>query len=66
MDTIPEESLNTEEKQNIALLLWKCITEKAGFAQDFNAFLCDKLETEGNRKFTLPQYLQDAINHLLS
>lgn len=66
MDTIPEESLNTEEKQNIALLLWKCITEKAGFAQDFNAFLCVKLETEGNRKFTLPQYLQDAINHLLS
>lgn len=66
MDTIPEESLNTEQKQNIALLLWKCITEKAGFAQDFNAFLCDKLETGGDRKFTLPQYLQDAINHLLS
>jgi len=66
IDTIPEELLNAEQKQNIALLLWKCITGKAGFAQDFNAFLCDKLEADGERKFTLPQYLQDAINHLLS
>lgn len=66
LSTLGEGVLSESEQQNVALLMWKCLPGKAEFAQELNAFLIDKLESEGNVKFTVPIYIQDAINHLIS
>ena len=60
-----ERNLNDEEQQNVALLLWKCLPGKAGFAQTLNTFLRDKIDAGGDVKFTVPSYIQTAINHLV-
>ena len=39
IDSIGERELNDEEQQNVALLMWKCLPSKAGFAQTLNSFL---------------------------
>lgn len=66
MDTLGDGEINEEKRQNISLLLWKCIPEKAGFAQMLNSFLLDKIEAGGVVKFCVPEYIQDAITHLVS
>lgn len=65
IDSIGESDLNDVEQQNVALLMWKCIPGKAGFAQTLNSFLIDKIETGSNVKFTVPTYIQEAISHLV-
>lgn len=66
LDTIEGDSMTEEQQQNVALLLWKCLPSKAGFAQRLDAFLVEKMESEKETKFTVPQYIADAINHLVS
>lgn len=61
-----ERNLNDEEQQNVALLLWKCLPGKAGFAQKLNTFLLEKIDAGGDVNFTVPSYIQTAINHLVS
>lgn len=65
MTTLGDRDMTEEEQQNVALLLWKCLPGKAGFAQTLNAFLLDKMEADGAVKFTVPTYIQNAINHLI-
>ena len=65
LTTIGDSILNEEQQQNVALLMWKCLPSKAEFAQTLNAFLLDKMEVEKDIKFTVPIYIQDAINHLI-
>lgn len=65
IDGIGERDLNDVEQQNVALLMWKCLPGKAGFAQTLNSFLIDKIETGGDVKFTVPTYIQEAISHLV-
>ena len=65
MSTLAECNMSEGEQQNVALLMWKCLPGKAGFAQCLNSFLLDKIDTEGDVKFTVPMYIQDAINHLI-
>lgn len=65
INSLGERILNDEEQQNVALLLWKCLPGKAGFAQTLNNFLQDKMEAGGEVKFTVPAYIQTAINHLI-
>lgn len=65
MATIEEASMTEEQKQNVALLLWKCLPGKAGFAQELSAFLLEKKAVGGEVKFTVPPYIQEAINHLV-
>ena len=65
MTTFGERDMTEEEQQNLALLLWKCLPGKAGFAQTLNTFLLDKMEAGGDVKFIVPSYIQDAINHLI-
>lgn len=60
-----EHDLNDEEQQNVALLLWKCLPGKAEFAQMLNTFLRDKIDAGADVKFTVPSYIQTAINHLV-
>lgn len=65
MASLGDRDMNDVEQQNVALLMWKCLPSKAGFAQTLNAFLLDKMETGSDIKFSVPTYLQEAINHLV-
>ena len=65
MATLGEADMTEEQQQNVALLLWKCLPGKAGFAQELNAFLLDKKAAGGDVKFTVPVYIQEAVNHLV-
>lgn len=65
LGTIDGNNLTDEQQQNVALLLWKCLPGKAGFAQRLDAFLVEKMETKESVKFTVPSYIQDAIKHLV-
>lgn len=65
MSGLGDRDMNEDEQQNVALLMWKCLPDKAEFAQTLNSFLLDKKEEGSDIKFTLPTYIQEAINHLI-
>lgn len=65
LQSIGDNDLCEEEQQNVALLMWKCLPAKAGFAQTLNNFLINKIETANDVKFTVPEYLKVAINFLI-
>ena len=65
LQSLGARDLNEEEQQNVALLMWKCIPSKAGFAQTLNTFLLNKIDAGDDVKFTVPVYIQEAINHLI-
>ena len=65
MATLGDANMTEEQQQNVALLLWKCLPGKAGFAQGLSAFLMEKKAAGGEVKFTVPPYIQDAVNHLI-
>ena len=65
LQTLGDRNLSEEEQQNVALLMWKCLPGKAGFAQTLNTFLLNKMDTGEDVKFTVPSYIQEAINHLV-
>ena len=65
MASLGERNLTDDEQQNVAILMWKCLPDKAAFAQALNSYLMDKLEAGDNVKFTIPTYIQAAINHLI-
>ena len=66
LSSIGSESLNDEQRQNTAILLWKCLPSKAGFAQGLSTFLMDKIDNHQEIHFTVPKYIENAINHLIS
>lgn len=62
--TIATDKLSTDEKRNVALLLWKCLPSKSEFAQNLSFYL----ETEIKNRtlvFEVPQYIKDSVNHLV-
>lgn len=63
--TFGDAEMTEEQQQNVALLLWKCLPEKAEFAQELSAFLLEKKAVGGEVKFAVPPYIQDAVNHLV-
>lgn len=65
MATLGERNMTEEEQQNVALLMWKCLPGKAGFAQTLNGFLLDKIDAGGDVKFSVPAYIQEAVDHLI-
>ena len=65
IDTIKKDSLDNAEQMNTAILLWKCLPSKSEFAQNFSNYLEDNMGDEGFC-FNVPQYIIDAINHLVS
>ena len=65
MEKLGDGHMSEEEQQNVALLMWKSLPGKAGFAQELNLFLLDKIENEDTRKFNVPSYIEEAINHLI-
>lgn len=68
VDSLQDGYLSEENLQNIAILLWKCTGNKAGFSQLLNEYLVSKLDTkheESPLKFNVPDYIKNAINHLV-
>lgn len=65
INSLGKRDMNEEEQQNVALLMWKCLPGKAGFAQTLNTFLLEKIDSRDDVKFTVPNYIQEAINHLI-
>ena len=65
IQSVGKRDLSEEEQQNVALLMWKCLPGKAGFAQTLNTFLLNKMENGGDVRFVVPNYIQEAINHLV-
>lgn len=66
LSSIGSDSLNDMQRQNAAILLWKCLPSKAGFAQGLSTFLMDKIDNHQEIHFTVPKYIENAINHLIS
>ncbi len=60
--TLPE-NLNLQQREQIAILLWKCMPGKAVFAQDFSMHIIDNL-TDAKTSFKVPGYIKAAFNHL--
>ena len=44
MQSLGNRNMTDEEQQNVALLMWKCLPGKAGFAQTLNTYLIGKME----------------------
>lgn len=65
IDTIVGEHLNDEQKQNAAILLWKCLPGKAEFAQILANSIIDNLTTQAPKSFKVPPYIEAAINFLI-
>lgn len=65
IDTIVGEHLNDEQKQNVAILLWKCLPGKAEFAQILANSIIDNLTTQDPKSFKVPPYIEAAINFLI-
>ena len=64
LGTIEEDNLDEEHKYLLALLLWKCMPGKSLFAQDFAHYLENK-SILGECNFSVPIYIQNAINFLI-
>ncbi|TXJ27615.1 MAG: DUF2813 domain-containing protein [Chitinophagaceae bacterium] len=58
-----DEKLDQDQRRKTAILLWKCLPAKAQFAQDFSGYILKKLE-DAKKKFTVPDYIKAAFNHL--
>lgn len=54
-------NLSDDIRCNIAILLWKCVTCKSTFAQEFNQFILNNRD----KTVFVPDYIKDAIDHLI-
>ena len=67
LDTYAGKNLTDEEKQRIAIVLWKCILSKGTFAQELAYYLEQRLKDNDNPlKFEVPIYIKDGFTHLLT
>ncbi|HAL83112.1 MAG TPA: ATP-dependent endonuclease [Mucilaginibacter sp.] len=62
LQTLPEQ-LNQQQKDKIAILLWKCLPGKAVFAQDFSLHIVENL-VDAKLNFKVPAYIKAAFTHL--
>lgn len=65
IDTIAGENLNVEQKQNVAILFWKCLPGKAEFAQILANSIIDNLTMQARKSFKVPPYIEAAFNFLI-
>ena len=67
LNTYSGKVLREEEKQRIAIVMWKCIPNKGTFAQELSYYLDQKMLEEGvSLKFEVPQYIIEGFSHLVS
>ncbi len=58
-----DDNLTDTEKKKVAILVWKLMPDKAGFAQGFATYLIENL-TRAKTDFCVPKYICDAFEHL--
>ena len=67
LNTLAGKNLSDEERQRVAIVLWKCIPNKGTFAQELSYYLEERMSTEGaTLKFEVPPYIRDGFNHLVA
>jgi len=66
LDTYAGKTLSEEEKQRLAIVLWKCIPSKGTFAQELAYYLEQRMQEEDKPLiFEVPQYIKDGFKHLV-
>lgn len=63
LNGLPSEKLSAQEKEKLAILVWKSLPAKASFAQDFSLRLEIAIATGKSIVFEVPKYLAKAIKH---
>ena len=67
LNTLAGKNLSDEERQRVAIVLWKCIPNKGTFAQELSYYLEERMSTEGaTLNFEVPPYIRDGFNHLVA
>lgn len=57
--------ITEEELNSLQILIWKALPNKAEFAQNFSIYLLNNLEL-AKTNFVVPDYIQEAITHLIN
>lgn len=67
LDTYAGKNLTDEEKQRIAIVLWKCIPSKGTFAQELAYYLEQRIKESATLpRFEVPKYIKKGFTHLFS
>lgn len=66
LDSLPNESFSEDEREKLAIILWKALPQKAEFAQDFSSELEKIIDSGEIINFKVPEYIIGAINHAAS
>ena len=61
---LPNEVLSAQERQKLAILVWKALPSKATFAQDFSLALETAVQKQDVIVFNVPSYLTKSIKHV--
>jgi len=63
--TITNNELSETELNISQILIWKALSSKAEFAQDFSVYLLQNMET-AKTNFIVPNYIREGITHLIN
>lgn len=67
LDNFGTKVLSADEKMDVAIVLWKCISQKSTFAQNLSFYLEERMQDPNNPLvFHVPTYIQKAITHVVS
>lgn len=64
VDNLPKEIFSEDEKQKIAIILWKSLPSKAEFAQNISYEIEEELKKGSSLIFKVPNYIEMAIKHV--
>lgn len=65
LSSFKDKYLTHDEKMDVAIVLWKCITHKSTFAQDLSYYLDNLKKVEQPVSFVVPKYIMNAIIHVV-
>lgn len=62
LDSIQGNDLSDDDIHKVSIIFWKSIKTKSEFAQEFSLCLYEAIRAGTQIEFTVPVYIQDAIN----
>lgn len=65
MASFGQGKLNDDQKQEIAILLWKCLPAKSEFAYTLSTVIMNDMDAKMQPNFIVPSYIKDAIDFLI-
>lgn len=66
LDKLSNDPLTEDERQKVAILIWKALPDKALFAQNFSYELDEARKNGTSINFNVPTYIKEAIDHSIS